>query len=127
MTSYNSQTCKEENKFKIQYETDTIENYKYIEEEIRKQIDGKNNTGDVEYELGFAQGQYEKEQDLLEIINLMAQALSEYGYDKTFISGQAFTEWECKQCHKKFNWHNTKVPKMCPDCIKEKFMNKVGK
>lgn len=39
MTSYNSQVCKSEKSYKIQYETDNFDNYKYIEKEIRNQID----------------------------------------------------------------------------------------
>lgn len=41
MTSYNSQVCKDEKTFRIQYETNIEENYKHIENEIRKQIDKK--------------------------------------------------------------------------------------
>lgn len=39
MTSFNSQICKKDNKFKIQYETNNFEFYKHIQKEIRKQID----------------------------------------------------------------------------------------
>lgn len=38
MTSFNSQICKKDNKFKIQYETNNFEFYKHIQKEIRKQI-----------------------------------------------------------------------------------------
>ncbi len=38
MTSFNSQICKKDNKFKIQYETNNFEFYKHIQDEIRKQL-----------------------------------------------------------------------------------------
>ena len=46
MVKYNSQICKEEKKFKIQYETNNVENYKHIQEEIRKQIDKEEDITD---------------------------------------------------------------------------------
>lgn len=35
------------------------------------------------------------------------------------ISGQAFTEYECRSCKGKFQHPNTSVPKLCEACAKD--------
>lgn len=76
-----------------------------------------------QYELGYAQGSYDKEEDMKQIIDEMAKELSKYGYDNEYLSGTSLTEWECSKCHKKYNWNNAKVPKICYECIKKEFLN----
>ena len=48
MISFNSQICKKENKFKIQYETNNFEFYEHIQREIRKQIDKEKKINESE-------------------------------------------------------------------------------
>jgi hypothetical protein len=41
-------------------------------------------------------------------------------YMRTAIVGHAFTDYQCCNCGKTATWHNTGVPKLCPECADRK-------
>jgi len=41
-------------------------------------------------------------------------------YYSPIMVGQAFTEYNCETCKKKFMWHNTGVPRHCSHCATDK-------